>query len=189
MRAMSVAQQMTADEFLRLPEGWYPRGTQLIDGEVVTSDPLPLHQYVLADVYCALFGWTRAEPGRGRVTLSLDVRLDTRDVYLPDVMWYAEGRAPGRDGGRPSPIPDIAVEVRSPSTWRRDRTVKRPVYEQQGLPVLWLVDTVAQRVLVFRRSGPDVLRFDVELAVERGESLTSPLLPGFALALAELFAG
>jgi len=186
---MSVAQHMTADEFLRLPEEWFPRGTQLIDGEVVMADPLPLHQYVVGDVFTALLLWTRAEPGRGRVTLPLDVRLDDRNVYGPDAMWYAEGRAPRRDGGRPSPIPGIAVEVRSPSTWRRDRDVKRPVYEQQGLPELWLVDTVGECVLVFRRSGPQVREFDIALTIERGETLTSPLLPGFALALDELFAG
>lgn len=189
MRPMTVAQRMNADEYLRLPEEWFPRGTQLIAGEVVMHDPLPLHQYVLSDVHTALVIWTRAAPGRGRATLALDVRLDTRNVYLPDVMWYAEGRAPRRDGGRPSPIPDLAVEVRSPSTWRRDRTVKKPVYEQQGVPELWLVDTVAERVLLHRRSSPRAARFDVTLTIERGESLTSPLLPGFALALDELFAG
>ena len=84
-------------------------------------------------------------------------------------------------------LPDIAVEVRSPSTWRRDRKIKKPVYEQQGLPELWLVDTVAECVLVSRRSSPEAATFDVELTVARGEMLTSPLLPGFALALDELF--
>jgi Uma2 family endonuclease len=186
---MSAAQQMTADEYLRLPEEWFPRGTQLIAGEVVMNDPLPLHQYVVQDLLVALAAWTRAEPGRGRVTLPLEVRLDERNVYVPDLLWYAAGRAPGRDGRRPSPIPGIVVEVRSPSTWRRDRSIKRPVYEQQGLPELWLVDTVSESVLVYRRSSPRAPRFDVTLTIVRGESLTSPLLPGFALALDELFAG
>ena len=79
--------------------------------------------------------------------------------------------------------------MRSPSTWRSDRTIKKPVYEQQGLPELWLVDTVAERVLVCRRSSPLAATFDIELIVSRGETLTSPLLPGFALSLDELFAG
>ncbi len=189
MNAMSVAQKMTAEEFLRLPED--PNGftSQLIDGEVVMNDPSPLHQYVVRDLLFALVTWTRDAPGRGEITIPLDVRLDERNVYGPDLMWYAEGRAPRRDGGRPSPIPNIAVEVRSPSTWRRDRTIKKPVYEQQGLPELWLVDTVAEGVLVYRRSSPDVTTFDVELTVGRGETLTSPLLPGFELALDDLFGG
>lgn len=187
MNPMSVAQKMTADEFLRLPEDPFGRTSQLIAGEVVMNEPLPLHQYVLRDLQFALVAWTRAEPGRGRVSPPLDVRLDDHNVYGSDVLWYAHGRVPRRDGGRPSPIPDIAVEVRSPSTWRKDRTIKKPVYEQQGLPELWLVDTAAECVLVFRRSTPDAATFDVELTVSRGELLTSPLLPGFALALDALF--
>jgi Uma2 family endonuclease len=79
--------------------------------------------------------------------------------------------------------------VRSPSTWHYDVGVKRTVYEQQGLAELWLVDVRAQTVLVFRRSGPEATGFDVALEVERGEQLTSPQLPGFAIALGELFAG
>lgn len=187
MTAMPVAQTMTADEFLRMPENAFGHSSQLIDGEVVMNEPAPLHQIVLGDLHFALMGWTRAKPGRGRVTLPLDVRLDERNVYGPDLIWYAEGRGPRRDGSRPSPIPDLAIEVRSPSAWRRDLTIKRPVYEQQGLPELWLVDTVAERVLVHRRSGTDVAEFDLALELASGDVLTSPLLPGFALGVAELF--
>jgi Uma2 family endonuclease len=187
MNPMSVARRMAADEFLRLPEDPFGFSSQLIDGEVVMNDPLPLHQFVVIDVLVALVAWTRAAPGRGQATMPLDVRLDERNVFGPDVMWYAEGRAPRRDGGRPSAIPDIAVEVRSPSTWRRDLEVKKPVFERQGLPELWLVDTVSETVLVFRRSRPDAAAFDIALTIARGDSLTSPLLPGFALALSELF--
>jgi len=188
MSPMSVAQKMTADEFLRLPRDprWWTR--ELIDGEVVVDAPSRLHQHVLLDLLFALETWARAEPGRGRAWMPLDIRLDDLNVYEPDAMWYGDGHVPGREGVGPSPTPDIAVELRSPSTWHRDRTVKKPVYEQHGLPELWLVDTVAECVLVFRRSSSDAVTFDVELTVGRGETLTSPLLPGFALAIDELFA-
>lgn len=48
-----------------------------------------------------------------------------------------------------------------------------------------LVDDVARTVLVFRRSAPDVVYYDIALEVR--ETLSSPLLPGFELALSELF--
>lgn len=186
MSAMPASALMTADEFLQLP---LPRPwTQLVAGEVVVYEPLPRHQYVCTHLLVALVMWSRAEAGRGTAILPLDVRLDERNVYAPDILWYGEGRAPGTDGGRPSPMPEIAVEVRSPSTWRYDVGVKLAVYEQRGLRELWLVDTRADTVLVFRRSDPDVETFDVALELEPDEQLTSPQLPGFALALAELFA-
>ena len=119
--------------------------------------------------------------------LPLDIRLDEFNVYAPDVLWYAEGRAPGREDGRPSPLPDLAVEVRSPETWVYDEGPKKRTYERGGLPELWLVDTASECVLVSRRSSPESATFDVELTVARGEMLTSPLLPGFELALDDLF--
>lgn len=188
MTAMSVAQRMTADEFLRLPEGTDGRTSQLVDGEVVMNEPSPRHQIVQGELFGALWLWARAAPGRGRVIPPLDVRMDDANVYGPDLLWYAEGRAPRRDGGCPSPVPDIAVEVRSPSTWRQDRKVKQPVYEREGVPELWLVDTTAEVVLVFRRSTRGAARFDVTLELGVAERLESPLLPGFSLPIAELFA-
>ena len=60
-------------------------------------------------------------------------------------------------------------------------------YERHGLPELWLVDTAADEALVFRRSGAAATTFDVSLELTRGDTLTSPLLPGFSLPLASLF--
>jgi Uma2 family endonuclease len=188
MTPMSVAQKMTADEFLRLPPDPRAWTRELIDGEVVVNAPGKLHQYVLLDLLFALETWTRAGQGRGRAWMPLDIRLDDLNVYEPDAMWFRDGRVPDRDNDDPAPRPDIAVEVRSPSTWSRDRTVKKPVYERQGLSELWLVDTVGECVLISRRSSPGAPTFDVELTVARGEELTSPLLPGFELALDDLFA-
>ncbi len=79
------------------------------------------------------------------------------------------------------------MEVRSPSTWRYDVGAKKATYERLGLAELWLVDTAADEVLVFRRSSPATTAFDVALELGAGESLTTPLFPGFTLELAELF--
>ena len=84
-------------------------------------------------------------------------------------------------------LPDLAVEVRSPGTWRFDTGRKRDTYELGGLPELWLVDTQAEVVTAFRRSAPGAPAFDLEVAVRPGEQLTSPLLPGFALDIGGLF--
>ncbi len=42
---------------------------------------------------------------------------------------------------------------------------------------------------MFRRSSPRQGSFDVAIELGRGDILLSPLLPGFELALADLFSG
>ncbi len=180
---------MTAEEFLALPVPDDGRRWNLVEGEVVVNQPTPEHVQIQTALIGSLWSWVQAGPNRGRISLPIDVRIDDRSVYAPDVLWYSEGRAPGRHDRPPSPMPDLAAEVRSPSTWRYDIGAKKSGYERHGLRELWLVDTAADEVLVFRRSAPEAPVFDVTLELDRGAALTSPLLPGFSLALAELFAG
>ncbi|MGI8983426.1 MAG: hypothetical protein ACR2HM_02645 [Acidimicrobiales bacterium] len=49
------------------------------------------------------------------------------------------------------------------------------------------MDTAADVVLVYRRSGSQAPVFDVELEFGAGDSLTTPLIPGFVLEVADLF--
>jgi Uma2 family endonuclease len=169
----SVADRLTADEYLSRD---FPRGTQLIDGIVVLNEPRLRHQRACAVLLIALDAWVR-ERGHGEATLPLDVRLDDRNVFAPDVLWFAE-RPPAdlAPGARP---PDLAVEVSSPSTWRYDSGRKREVHMQHGVRELWLVDTDRRTVLVVTAAAERELGADQEL--------TSELLAGFRLPIASIF--
>ncbi len=187
MGAVPLAQQMRADEFLALPlaqRGW---PADLIDGEIVVNDPAALHGHVQGNLFLTLGNWTRAEPGRGTAVFPRDVAIDEHNVFKPDVLWYADGRLPDPLSPPPYAMPDLAVEVRSPSTWRYDVGAKKAGYERRGLPELWLVDTVARSLLVFRRSRVGVEQFDVALEIEDGAYVETPLLTGFSLRVRDLF--
>ena len=175
----------TAEEYLALPPD--ERHTQLIDGEIVVTDPRLRHQRITGEMYRLLANWCLEEAGRGEAGIGCNYRLDDRNVFVPDIWWFSEARRPARDAGVVEGPPDLAGEVRSPSTWRYDIGKKKRSYEQAGLAELWLVDTEANTVLVFRRSTPRAAVFDVDLEVGAGEALTTPLLPGVALDLADLF--
>jgi len=185
MNAMQVAQRMTADEYLALDSDW-PR-TWLVDGEVVVNQPTLKHQVLHGRLFRAIDGWVGAGDGRGLVVSPLDVKLDDHNVYAPDLLWYGASRVPAIAAKAPYPVPDLAIEIRSPSTWRYDIGTKKSVYEREGLHELWLVDGDASVLLVFRRSTPKSATFDVALEVDRTQTLTSPLLPGLTLDAGALF--
>jgi Uma2 family endonuclease len=181
----ATATRMTAEEYFAVSVEGDRR--QLVDGAIVVNDPSPIHGVLLFRIGFALQGWIDAGEGRGLVLPPTDVVLDAANVYGPDVSWIAERHRPRDLSQRLARVPDLCVEIRSPSTWRYDVGAKKSAYEAGGLPELWLVDVVAQTVLVFRRSQPQAPRFDLALELERGEALGSPLLPGFELSLDELF--
>lgn len=134
-----------------------------------------------------MLAWSEAEPGRGLPGLSVDLTMGPSDVYGPDLWWISEERRPERGATALPGLPDLVVEVRSPSTWRYDVGVKRSVYEARGIAELWLVDTKARRVLVNRRSSPSVATYDETLEVGDGDDVTSPQLPGFSVPARNLF--
>jgi Uma2 family endonuclease len=178
---MATSTRITADEFLaHLNEDEF---AELIDGERVVSSPSIRHQQVVMTIGVELTLWIRAG-GRGAVLLGVGARLSDYDLFIPDVSWVAE--LPDRDGVLHGP-PGLAVEVRSPSTWRYDIGIKKRTYERAGLRELWLVDPPASTVRILRRSQPDAPEFDVSLELTTGDRLATPLLPGFALDLGELF--
>lgn len=185
MDGVTTVERMSADDFLAMPEDRVRR--QLIDGEPVVTEPTWEHNQAQIAIAFALREWSGAQQSRGVAGLPLDVKVDERNVYGPDVVWYRKGRSPQRGDRPPYALPDLAVEVRSPSTWRYDVGAKKTNYERRGVAELWLVDTAADVVLVFRRSSPEAPTFDVSEEFDSDSTLTSPLLPGFALRVATVF--
>lgn len=187
MTAMAVLRgPMTAEEWCAIPE--LPWGSNLVDGEPIVNQPLPDHQVFVGNIFAALRSWSHEAAGRGLAIVgSIDVSVDSISVYEPDVLWYSEERRIHDFHKRPQPLPDLAIEVRSPSTWRYDIGRKKDRYEELGVAELWLVDHPVQTIIVFRRSSAAAPRFDVSLELAPPETLTSPLLPGFALPMANVF--
>jgi len=182
---MSTIAGISVEAFL---EGDFPPDAQLVDGEVVVDDPTFWHQELCARIGEALRAWTRSAPGRGCAGYGGNWVLGEGQVYKPDVWWRAVQDLPGGGGVRSDLPPDLAIEVRSPGTWSVDVGRKQTVYEQQGVRELWLVDHPVRTVLVRRRARPGAPHFGVSFdAGPEMAPLTSPLLPGFGLDLADLF--
>jgi Uma2 family endonuclease len=177
---------LTAAEYLSTSDQ-RPRRTELINGEVMVNNPTIRHQKIVRYVEFALEEWTRSKPGRGVSPGQVDVRFDNDSVLAPDVLWASHGRIPA-DGTHLEIVPELVVEVRSPSTWRYDMTVKFRKYEEAGVLEVWMIDTASNTVLVYRRSSASSPVFDVAIELGTGEELKSPQLEDFALDISSLFA-
>ena len=79
--------------------------------------------------------------------------------------------------------PDLVVEILSPSTAARDRTLKRSLYARHGVREFWLVDPEEGTITVMSLGEGG---FETAGVYRKGQSLTSPTLPGFAVGLDEI---
>ena len=79
--------------------------------------------------------------------------LPSGDTVEPDVSFISAKRFAA--GPKPSAgkfvriVPNLVVEILSPSTARRDRTDKKKIYEQNRVDEYWLVDPARKEVSVF----------------------------------------
>ncbi len=98
------------------------------------------------------------------------------------VIWAGLGRLPDVDRDPPT----IAIEFLSPGrrARQRDYDVKRKEYEKAGIVEYWLIDRFLKKMTVFRRKG----RKSTETVLGAKDVYTTPLLPGFELPLAKVFA-
>ena len=161
---------------------------EIIDGELLMSkSPHWHHQAVCGNVYMALKLWCR-QHGHGAVAVTPGLIFADADDVIPDVVWISDERLDALmdDAGHLNGAPELAVEVLSfgPRNEERDRTAKRKLYETQGVQEYWILDWRIKQVEVYCRENGELRRTATLL---KDDSLTSPLLPEFCCAVAELF--
>jgi Uma2 family endonuclease len=113
-------------------------------------------------------------------------RLRLGLVRIPDVAFISWNRLP--EGELPdeaiaSLVPEMAVEVLSPSNTAREMTLKVEEYFKAGVLLVWLIDP--KKRMAEEYSAPDKCR-----RVSITQALDGHgVLPGFTLPLKQLFAG
>ena len=180
-------QKLTYDDFLLFPDDGMRH--ELIDGEhYVTPSPILRHQAISGRLHLAIGGWLRDHPSGQIFYAPLDVILSRFDVVEPDLLYVSNERATDLlSGNWVTGAPDLVVEIGSPGTRRRDETIKRRLYEGSNVVEYWVVDPEVDGIRVYRRSGDRFGRV-VELSAHAGDVLTTPLLPGLEIPLADVFA-
>ena len=162
---------------------------ELIDGELfVTPSPLIPHQRLVWRLAIALGAHLEAHPDQGEAFAApLDVILTPHDVVEPDILIALGDQREILTAKHVHGAPGIVVEVLSPSTRKRDLTIKRQLFDREGVREYWIVDPDRNHVAVYRRDADGSLPLASTLEARNAETLTTPLLPGWELSLEKLF--
>ena len=178
--------KLTYDDYLLLPEDG--KRYEIIDGELyVTASPVKKHQIVAGNLHGFLWNYTRNRRTGTVFIAPFDVILSNVDILQPDVLFITKEHADLAQRRGVAGAPDLVIEVLSDSTRKTDEIIKRKRYEQFGVAEYWVVDPVLESVKIYRRTATAFERI-AEITTEQGGTLTSPLLPGFALDVHDIFA-
>ncbi len=186
MKAAVPAVKLTYDDFLLFPDDG--KRHELIDGEhYVTPSPNMKHQRVSGNLHFLIRGWLEHHPIGKVFYAPFDVVFSRFDVVEPDLLYLSHARATeALTAANVQGVPELVIEIGSPSTRKRDETIKRRLYERTGVSEYWVVDPELDVIRVYRRDAGGFTR-PVELPLEAKEVLTTALLPGLELPLERIF--
>ena len=159
--------EFTLDDYYAMPED---TRVELIDGVLYEMlAPTTIHQDFGFQIAHRLQEHIKKNMGKCWVAVApVDVQLDcdNRTMVEPDVIVVCN-----RDKIIRRCVygaPDFIVEVLSPSTKKKDLTIKLNKYTEAGVKEYWLVDPEAKRVMVYRFEEDVVLNiygFDSKVPV------------------------
>ena len=180
--------EWTYKNYLGLPEGG-PLRYEVIDGELyMTLASNIRHQEILGTLYRLIgnFIASASAPMGKSFPAPCDAILsaDPLQVVQPDLVFVSSTRANIVTERNIQGVPDLVVEILSEGTMIRDRKEKFRLYERFGVPEYWIVDQMDDSVSVYRLAKG---KYPDPLILRKGETLESPLLPGFSIRLSDVF--
>jgi len=126
---------------------------ELIDGKVVAMSPRPtVNHHRITQHISYIFERYLKGKRCSAFADGVDLYLTEKDRFIPDVMVVCDPDKIQWDGVHG--VPDLVVEVLSPSTQKNDRLHKKEVYEKCGVREYWLVDAIDRNIeQYFLRDG------------------------------------
>lgn len=176
--------EWTYEDYLRLPtDGWQ---YEVIHGKLsVVPAPRPVHQLIVGELLTALTVFLHQYPLGKVFPAPTDVLMPGKaEPVQPDLVFVAAERLDIVTQRAIEGVPDLAVEVLSPSNWLDEHRTKFALYAEIGVREYWIVDPDERNVEVFS------LQEDRYALIGRfgpNETLRSDLLPGFEVAVGDLF--
>jgi Uma2 family endonuclease len=173
----------TYQDYLELPDDG--NRYEIIEGELVMPPaPYTIHQDICRNIAIELTIYTR-KMKLGKIYFApTDVVLSDINVVQPDILFISKENLQIITEKNIKGVPDLIVEIISPSTDYYDLFVKKETYERSGIKEYWLVDPQKQWVEIYLNIEQ---KFKLHQRLDREGVLKSKVLNGFEIDMETVF--
>ena len=125
---------------------------ELLNGVMIVHSPASVRHDVISSFLRTLLSGFAEERDAGEVfgPDSL-VQLRPGRRFGPEIYFLRPGRMPHPTPQQFDGVPDLILEVLSPSNRDYDLGEKRPAYREAGVPEVWFVDPREEQILIDRK--------------------------------------
>ena len=139
--------KLSYDDYLALPDD--NNIHEIIDGEhYMSPSPSTYYQTVSRRLQFLLYEAIEPTGGGGVFNAPTDVQLSDYDVVVPDIFVIRAARTQTIAPSRVLGPPDLVIEIISPASAKKDREIKRRLYEQFSVPVRGAISPIPERTAV-----------------------------------------
>ena len=181
--------RLSAAEFMELPDTYDRRRMELDDGALyIMPRPRLNHQFAMGELFLH-FALYRNGQAAAPIAVYFDVILAPLAgrpglLVSPDLVVLRQGNPAQVTNRMVMGAPDIVVEILS-SDRNRELVRKRRIYAEAGVLEYWIWDLAQDTVTVLELQ--DDGEYGTRAVLSSGDVLTTPLLPGLAIPLADIF--
>jgi len=171
-------------DYALFPEGGSKRH-EIIDGEhYMTPSPTTKHQRISRNMVWIIESFLRENRCGEILSAPFDVILSDNDIVVPDLVYVSRKNIHMLTEENIKGIPDLIIEILSPSHRKRDRILKRDLYEKYGVKEYWLIDPDKEQVEVYTFSGN---RFLPPAVYNRDQVIKTGIIPGLEVDIKAIF--
>ena len=138
----------TIEDIYNLPDG---QRAELIDGVIYDmAPPSRIHQELVMEISATLRSHIRSKGGSCKVypaPFAVFLNADDKTYVEPDISVICDKNKLSDRGCEGAP--DLIIEIVSPSTRRKDYSVKNAQYTLAGVREYWIVDPAKERTTVY----------------------------------------
>jgi Uma2 family endonuclease len=173
----------TYEDYKNLPDNG--KRYEIINGELyMVPAPTLGHQDTIGEFYFTIKSFLQTNP-LGKIYLApTDIVFSEIDVLQPDLIFVSKGKFDILTRENIQGAPDLVIEVLSPGTEKRDRTIKLKAYSKFGVKEYWMANDERETAEIWRRKGK---KLDYHATLDRTQTLITPLLPRLEISLERIF--
>ena len=120
--------------------------TELVQGREIAMSPASIRHIAIQRNLAGII-WQFLRGKRCQLFMEAEVVFDDANKFIPDLMVVCDPDKIKKNNIEGAP--DFIVEILSPSTRRRDITVKKDTYEKYGVKEYWLISPKEESIEVY----------------------------------------
>ncbi len=173
---------------------WDDGRWELINGKVYNMSPAPrrMHQEAEGNIHALIHNFLKGKPCKVYiapfdVVLVDDKKHDNQNIMIdtviqPDISVICDESKLDDAGCKGAP--DFIIEILSESTAEKDATIKKDLYEKNGVKEYWLVDTWTKSIRVYLLQNG---KYAFAKYYERDMVIEVDILKGLTIKLTDIF--